>query len=213
MGLFSKLKAPLQSLQGNSPKPNSNYAPPSPPRQQQHINPDSRLLPTGWISQFDPSSQKFFYVYTPTGLRQWEHPADKPMSGNRGENSSYASQPQQPYYPQQQQQQQRFSQQPVYGQTQYGQPQYGQPQYVQQPMGGQRMGGGGGGMGMGKMAAVGVGGGLMGYMIGDALMDNHQPDIIENNYYGDNGGGMDGGGMDGGGFDGGGFDGGGFDDF
>ncbi|KAI9342693.1 hypothetical protein BD770DRAFT_398495 [Pilaira anomala] len=203
MGLFSKLK---ENLSGNTQHKNhnTNFAPPSPPKQNQPVNPDSRMLPSGWISQFDPSTQKFFYVYTSTGLRQWEHPADKPFTGSRGENSSYGQQqpqygqPQygQPQYPQQQQyvQQQRYSQQP------YGH----QPQYAQQPMmmGGNRMGGGGG-MGMGKMAAMGVGGGLAGYMIGDALMDNDQPDtMIENNYYGDDmGGGMGGdmgdmGGMD-----------------
>ncbi|KAI7884135.1 uncharacterized protein EV154DRAFT_522394 [Mucor mucedo] len=180
MGLFSKLKSP--AFGGSTPA----YAPPSPPRQPN--NPDPRILPSGWISQFDPSSQKFFYVYTPTGLRQWEHPADKPfMAANRGYP---AQQPGQGYTPQ-----------PQYGQPQYGQPQYGgQPQYVQQPMGatGSRMGGGGGGMGMGTMAAMGVGGGLMGYMIGDAISDSHQPDIIENNYYDNDGGGFDDGG---GGFD------------
>lgn len=212
MGLFSKLKSPMQSFQSSPPgyssnTPNSNYAPPSPPRQP--INPDPRILPSGWISQFDPNSQKFFYVYTPTGLRQWEHPADKPINGNRGENSSYQQPQQQPYYGQPQQQ--RFSQQPAYGQPQYAQ----QPAYAQQSMGGSRLGGGAGGMGLGTMAAVGVGGGLMGYMIGDAIGDSHQPDIIENNYYdndnnydgGGGGGGFNGGG--GGGFDGGG--GGGFD--
>lgn len=210
MGLFSKLKASAQQhTQGGPPSysanNNNNYAPPSPPREKQPVNPDSRPLPNGWISQFDPSSNKFFYVYTPTALRQWEHPADKPLN-NRGENSSYQSQPpqsQQPYYSQRPQQQ-YIQQQPQYVQ---------QPMYAQQPMSG-RMGGGrmGGGMGgFGTMAAAGVGGGLLGYMVGDAIADHHSPDIIENNYYdndtyNDYGGDMGGGGFDDGGFDDGGFE-------
>ncbi|GAN09769.1 hypothetical protein MAM1_0290c09301 [Mucor ambiguus] len=203
MGLFSKSKSksPQPSFQSGPPAysatPSSNYAPPSPPREP--VNPDTRPLPNGWISQYDPNSRKFFYVYTPTALRQWEHPADKPIgnsTSNRGENASYAApsqQQQQPFYPQQQQQR-IFPQQPQYVQ----QPQYmQQPQYIQQPQYGRASGGG---MGVGKMAAAGVGGGLLGYMIGDAMFD--QPDtIVENNYYGDDTGNFDAGGGDFGGFD------------
>lgn len=213
MGLFSKSKSksPQPSFQSGPPPytantgaNNSNYAPPSPPRQP--VNSDTRALPNGWISQYDPNSQRFFYVYTPTALRQWEHPADKPMgNANRGENASYTNQSQQPYYPQQQQQQQ----QRFYPQQGQFQPQYvQQPQYMQQPQYGRSSGGG---MGYGKMAAAGVGGGLLGYMIGDAMFDDHPDTMVENNYYGDQGGGFDQGGFDGGGFDGGGFDDGGFD--
>ncbi|RCH80222.1 hypothetical protein CU098_007390 [Rhizopus stolonifer] len=189
MGLFSKhKKSPTLSYQ-SGPPPYHNYAPPSPP--QQHTNPDSRPLPNGWISQFDANSNRFFYVYTPTALRQWEHPADKPLN-SRGENASYNQQ--RPYY--QQQQQQQYVQQP-----QYIQPQ--QAQYTQQPVMGRtgRFGGGGGMGGFGTMAAAGLGGGLLGYMVGDAVGDSH-PDIIENNYYGDDfngGGGFDNGGFDDGG--------------
>lgn len=199
MGLFSKSKSksPQPSFQSGPPAysatPSSNYAPPSPPREP--VNSDTRPLPNGWISQYDPNSRKFFYVYTPTALRQWEHPADKPLGNNRGENASYASAPQQqPYYPQQQAQQQRiYPQQPQY------QPQYvQQPQYMQQPQYGRANGGG---MGFGKMAAAGVGGGLLGYMIGDAMFDDHPDTIVENNYYGDDAGGFDDGGFDAGGFD------------
>jgi hypothetical protein len=211
MGLFSrnKSKSPQPSSQYQVGPPaysatnyNNNYAPPSPPKQP--VNSDTRPLPNGWISQYDPNSKRFFYVYTLTALRQWEHPADKPMM-NRGENASYknSSFNQQPYYGQQTQymQQSPYSQQPQYVQ---------QPQYMQQPMmaGGSnsRYGQTGSGMGgMGKIAAAGIGGGLLGYMIGDAIADSHQPDIIEyNNYYGDDMGGFNDG------FDGGG--GGGFDD-
>ncbi|KAI7898770.1 uncharacterized protein BX663DRAFT_523390 [Cokeromyces recurvatus] len=204
MGLFSNSKTPqLQqatSYQGApppySPSASTSYTPPPPLPPKQPMNPDTRMLPNGWISQYDPASGKFFYVYTPTALRQWEHPADKPL--NSGENSSYNPQQQQPYYnnfEQQQQQQQRYypqQQQPYYSQQ--------QPQYVvQQPTHHSRFGGSQG-MGFGKMAAAGLGGGLLGYMIGDAIFDNHHPDIIENNYYGDDfgGGGFDGGFYDGG---------------
>lgn len=187
MGLFSKFnKSP--SVSNSAPPPYSasnnmstNYAPPSPP--QQYDNPDKRPLPQGWISQYDPNSRKFFYVYTPTALRQWEHPADKSLN-TRGESNSYYQQPQhqQPY-----QQSQQYSyqsspyqqQQPILMQQQ---PRYG-------------MSGGGG---YGKMAAAGLGGGLLGFMLGDAIGDASHPDIIENNYYGNDYNDYGGGGFDGG---------------
>ncbi|OBZ83063.1 hypothetical protein A0J61_08886 [Choanephora cucurbitarum] len=206
MGLFSRhKKSPEPSFQsGPPPYTSSNYAPPSPPKE--HMNPDSRPLPNGWISQYDPKSNRFFYVYTPNALRQWEHPADKPSS-YRGENNSYnqSNYQQRPYYQQQQQQ----PQQPYYQQQQ--QPYYQQqPQYIQQSAAGRagRFGQSGGMGGFGTMAAAGLGGGMLGYMLGDAMSDDH-PDIIENNYYGD-GGGFDNGGFDNGGFDDGGFGDGGF---
>lgn len=198
MGLFSK-KSPQPSYASappaysTSPAPSNQYAPPSPPKQP--VNPDRRQLPSGWISQYDSSSGKFFYVYTPTALRQWEHPADKPLHGNRGENNSYGQQQQQPYYGQQQQQR-YYQQQPQYMQ----QPQYvQQPQYIQQPQGSK-----GSGMGWGKVAAAGLGGALLGNFIGNEIFDD-RPEIIENNYYDSGPGGFEGG------YDGG-FDGG-FDDF
>ncbi|KAF9120355.1 hypothetical protein BGX30_003210, partial [Mortierella sp. GBA39] len=32
-------------------------------------------LPEGWISQFDSTHKRNFYVYTASGKTQWEHPA------------------------------------------------------------------------------------------------------------------------------------------
>lgn len=48
------------------------YAPP-PPIQQPSFQPP-QPLPQGWLSQWDPSSQRPFFVYTPTGLTQWNDP-------------------------------------------------------------------------------------------------------------------------------------------
>ncbi|KAI8099850.1 uncharacterized protein BX664DRAFT_322260 [Halteromyces radiatus] len=113
MGLFSSNKSKSSSSTYSSapppytPNPNmqqQQYAPPSPPGQG---NPDTRNLPSGWITQFDPSSNRWFYVYTPTATRQWEHPLDRPLNSSDSYRSSqqqqpYYAQPQQPYYPQQQ---------------------------------------------------------------------------------------------------------------
>ncbi|KAL1930616.1 hypothetical protein VTP01DRAFT_10778 [Rhizomucor pusillus] len=177
MGLFSKKSSSTpQQLPQDAPPPyqaspqpqaQPQYAPPPPPSQPQ--NPDSRPLGEGWISQFDPSSQRFFYVYTPTAHRQWEHPMDRPLGApERGfGGSNYASpQPypypqQQPYYPQQQ---------PYY------------PQYQQQPVvmaNGRRPGGGG--MGMAGAAALGLGAGALGFLAADAIAD----DFGDNDFGGD----------------------------
>ncbi|ORZ17205.1 hypothetical protein BCR42DRAFT_414132 [Absidia repens] len=196
MGLFSSSKSsssrvsnftegppPYSAKPNSTPQQQQSYAPPSPPRPG---NPDTRNLPTGWITQLDPSSNRWFYVYTPTASRQWEHPQDRPLNASEPNRSG---QQQQPYYPQQQ---------PYY------------PQQQQSRMGGLFGGGnnagrmGGGGMGMGSALALGAGGGLLGYAVGDALFDHDDQTIVNNNYYGDdNGGGFDGGGGfdDGGGFD------------
>ncbi|SAM05779.1 hypothetical protein [Absidia glauca] len=208
MGLFSSSKSssrpssyaqgpPPYSANPSTPQKQQNYAPPSPPRSG---NPDTRNLPNGWITQLDPSSNRWFYVYTPNATRQWEHPQDRPLNASEAQRSTPNQQPyypqQQPYYPQQQQQ--------LYPQQ--------QPYYPQQQQQG-RMGGmfggtpgrmGGGGMGMGSALALGAGGGLLGYAVGDALFDHDDQTVINNNYYGDDSGGFDGGG----GFDdgGGGFD-------
>ncbi|KAF7725325.1 hypothetical protein EC973_009664 [Apophysomyces ossiformis] len=208
MGLFSKLTkpdpkdqpppySPYATTQPQpSPQPSLSqqqqysYAPPSPPKES---NPDVRPLPAGWIAQKDPSSGRWFYVYTPTAHRQWEHPSDKQLP-LRGQNESYqnfaAGQQQQPYYAQQQ-------------------AGYYQPQYIQQQQpamaGSNRFGGRPGLGGVGTAAAAGLGGGLLGFMLGDAISDMGHPDVV-NNYYGDSYDGFDGGGFDGGGFDGGGFD-------
>ncbi|KAI7861737.1 hypothetical protein BDF14DRAFT_258309 [Spinellus fusiger] len=113
MGLFSRSKNSVAppaytekpTLQQSPRNSHGMYAPP--PMPQERTNPDSRSLPQGWISQYDPSSGKFFYVYEPTALRQWQHPSDV----TRGENSSYtAQQPQQGYYPTQQQQPMPYAQ-------------------------------------------------------------------------------------------------------
>lgn len=166
MGLFSKSKpkptaqAPVDAPPPYAPSSQTQFAPPSPPKQ--HINADTRALPEGWISQYDPTSQKFFYVYTPTALRQWEHPADRSL----GQQQQFAPQPyaQQPYG-------QPYGQQPYYPQQQYNpyQQQYAQqPQYVVQQQQHQRSNG----MGMGTMAAVGVGAGVLGFVAADAIFDD-----------------------------------------
>ncbi|KAI9494917.1 hypothetical protein BDB00DRAFT_278391 [Zychaea mexicana] len=171
--------------QQQAPKqqPQQQYAPPPTPNEQ---NPDSRPLDSGWITQFDPSSGRWFYVYTPQAHRQWEHPADRPMGApppqQRGAPDGYGQQQpygqpygQQPYgqpYGQQPYGQQPYGQQP-YGQQPYGQQPYGQP-YGQQPqmmMANQRRGGGGG-MGMGGAALVGLGAGALGFMAADAVFDD-----------------------------------------
>ncbi|KAG1473165.1 hypothetical protein G6F56_001109 [Rhizopus delemar] len=187
MGLFSKLKPSSPNYNSGPPpyteRPSNNYAPPSPP-QQYNENPDKRPMPQGWISQYDPNSRKFFYVYTPTSLRQWEHPSDKQMN-MRGESNAYY---------QQHQQQQPYLQQPY--QQSYSS--YQQPMMQQQQA--SRFGSGGN-MGYGKMAAAGLGGGLLGFMVGDAIGDASHPDVInyyDNDYNNYDGGGFDGGGMDGG---------------
>jgi len=38
----------------------------------------SAQLPPGWIVQNDPASGRTFYVYTPTGVTQWEYPTGIP---------------------------------------------------------------------------------------------------------------------------------------
>ncbi|CAG8570724.1 11636_t:CDS:2 [Funneliformis caledonium] len=37
---------------------------------------DPRPLPPGFISEFDPNTQRYFYVDTSTGTSQWNHPLD-----------------------------------------------------------------------------------------------------------------------------------------
>jgi len=37
---------------------------------------DPRPLPPGFISQYDPNTQRYFYVDTNTGASQWNHPLD-----------------------------------------------------------------------------------------------------------------------------------------
>ena len=165
MGLFSKSSKasstppvapqeappPYSSTPQQQQQPQQQYAPPPPPSAPQ--NPDTRQLSQGWITQFDPSSGRWFYVYTPTGHRQWEHPADRSMG------APPPPQPQQQYgapyggYPQQQGYG-GYPQQP-YG----GYPQYGQQQQPQMMMGNQRRAGGG----MNPLAAgaLGLGAGVL----------------------------------------------------
>lgn len=99
------------------------------------------------------------------------------------------------------------------GQPGYGQSGYYPPAGGPMGMGGGMMGGGrrtgGGGMGVGSAAALGVGGGLLGgALLAEAADGGDHGGMVENNYYGDDGGDMGG---DGGGDFGG--DGGGGGDF
>ncbi|CAO3659583.1 unnamed protein product [Umbelopsis ramanniana] len=204
MGLFSKPKPSPRP--GDAPPPYSNnnashkqYAPPPP--KSADSNPDRRQLPPGWITQKDPNSGKWFYVYTPNAHTQWDHPIDRPLQDQqRGSAASYQGYSQSPYQQPYQQQQQYYQQQPQYLQQQAG-----------SRFGGGRMGGMGGMGGAGLPLAAGlVGGGMLGMMAGEAF-DNHDT-IVENNYYGDDynnndfgGGGDFGGGDFGGGDFGGGF--------
>ncbi|CAM0139756.1 hypothetical protein VKS41_008975 [Umbelopsis sp. WA50703] len=183
MGLFSKHK---HSSYGGNPPPYSSSASPqpqyAPPAPQSSGNRDSRQLPPGWITQQDPSSGRWFYVYTPTAHRQWEHPIDNPIPGQRGQAGSY--QGSQPGY------QQPYGQQPYYSP---------QPQYVQQQQSSKfgGFGGGGlGGLGGGRMGGMGagmplaaglLGGGALGLMAGEVFDHDHNT-YVENNYYDDNGG-------------------------
>ncbi|KAG0241157.1 hypothetical protein BGX31_001352 [Mortierella sp. GBA43] len=48
--------------------------PPPPPYSLNSQNIPPSTLPPGWISQFDPTKQRLFYVYTQTGQTTWAHP-------------------------------------------------------------------------------------------------------------------------------------------
>ncbi|KAI9313396.1 hypothetical protein BX666DRAFT_2123952 [Dichotomocladium elegans] len=185
MGLFSKSKSskPAPSSPQYSPGPppytpspqqqptqkpqqepqQQQYAPPPPPSQPQ--NPDTRPLGEGWISQFDPSSGRWFYVYTPTSHRQWEHPSDRGVGAPPPQQPPYGAPYGAPYGGYQQ----------PYGQQPYGYPQqpYGYPQqpygYPQQQIQGRSQGGG---MGMAGAAALGVGAGVLGFVAADAIFDD-----------------------------------------
>lgn len=182
MGLFSKSSKasstppapqeappPYTSTPQQQPQ-QQQYAPPPPPSAPQ--NPDTRQLSQGWITQFDPSSGRWFYVYTPMGHRQWEHPADRPLGATpppppqQQYGAPYGGYPQQPYggYPQQ----------PYGGYQPYPQQ---QPQMM---MGNQRRAGGG--MNPMMAAGLGLGAGVLGFAAADAIFDDND------------GGGFDGGG-------------------
>jgi hypothetical protein len=157
------------------------------------------------------SNVRYYYVNLATGKSQWEKPQGGPggpgtpppysgpapqqqqRMGGGGGPGTYPSGPQQPYYPQQPQGYYPSQPQPMYG----GYP----PQPAQQPVVAQqapqkqsRMGGMGG-------VALGAGAGLLGgYLLADALTPDQT--VVENNYYGDDGGygGGDGGDFGGGDF-------------
>ncbi|KAL3896029.1 MAG: hypothetical protein SGCHY_004339 [Lobulomycetales sp.] len=114
-------------------------------------------LPPGWITQFDPASQRTFYVDTSNGTSHWTLPTEQVQpyvpvgegqvegEGERGmtgmlvggmvkqmlkqQMSGGSSHHQQP------QQHGGYGGQAPYGQQQYGQAQYGQQQYGQQQYG------------------------------------------------------------------------------
>ncbi|KAJ9625374.1 hypothetical protein H2204_010467 [Knufia peltigerae] len=58
---------PGQNSYNSPPPPNADYPPPQNPP-----------LPPGWISQFDHNSQRWYYIYQPTGQVQWEFPGPAP---------------------------------------------------------------------------------------------------------------------------------------
>ncbi|KAL8807172.1 MAG: hypothetical protein Q9182_000854 [Xanthomendoza sp. 2 TL-2023] len=57
-------------------------------------------LPPGWISQWDPNTQRYYYLEQSTGRTQWDPPQHPiggyppPMSGGGGGYSNYQNQPQ-----------------------------------------------------------------------------------------------------------------------
>lgn len=181
-------------------------------------------VPDGWKAVFDEEYKTWYYVDLKTGQSQWEppkgagfsRPAAPPPPPQYEQNDSRGYQRQQPPPPPTQQQpryqsypqQPAYYQQPMYPQQQpvyYQQPVYQQQQqqpvyYQQKPTKSKH-----GGM---MSGLVGAGIGLLGgAMLADAIDDHDRPEIIENNYYGDDNGGF-GGGFNGGDFMGGGFDGG-----
>lgn len=154
-------------------------------------------VPSGWLAKWDDRYNEWYYVDLKTKKSQWEPPMTEtgpppgpPPSSNRSsQQTNYQPQPQvQP-------QRQMPMQQPQY----YPQPQpqyYQQPQpvYVQQQVPRRN------GYGAGSLA-LGAGGGFLGGMLlGEMLDHNDGPDVV-NNYYGDDGGGGDFGGGDFGGGD------------
>ncbi|KAI1293424.1 hypothetical protein EDD11_008373 [Mortierella claussenii] len=145
---------------------------------QQMLPPST--LPQGWISQFDPSKQRLYYVYPQTGQVTWAHP-----SGPQADAQELAR-----FHQIQQQQQHQFgnSTQGTFADS-----------YNRQ-----------GGMGAGASMAMGMmAGGAMGLMAGSMLAGGmhggygYGSDVIPANV--DYGGGGFGGGDFGGGDFGGGF--------
>ncbi|CAG8730402.1 39174_t:CDS:2 [Gigaspora margarita] len=85
--------------------------------------PSDSGLPPGWISQYDPSSQKYFYVNQATGVSQWQHPGHVGPPSGPPPSGPPASQYSQPQY--------GAPQSGNYPQNTYGQPPSGG--YGQQP--------------------------------------------------------------------------------
>ncbi|KAF9105885.1 hypothetical protein BGX27_009408 [Mortierella sp. AM989] len=115
---------------------------------QQMIPPST--LPQGWISQFDPSKQRLYYVYPQTGQVTWAHPL-----GPQADAQEMAR-----FHQIQQQQQQVYASNPHQGSF--------SDNYNRQ-----------GGMGAGAGLAMGmVAGGAMGLMAGSMLAGDMTNDII-----------------------------------
>ncbi|PKI83225.1 hypothetical protein MVES1_003085 [Malassezia vespertilionis] len=165
-------------------------------------NPDTRLLPEGFVDQYDHNYKRHFYVDTRANppRSSWLHPSDESRHGYAspsGPPPGHQGYHQQGYH--QQTYQQPMMQQPMMMQQ--------QPMMMQQPMmGGGRMGG----FGMGPMGAglLGGGAGMLGGMALMSGMDNMQDHAYEDGYMqgqmndgGDGGGGGDYGGGDFGGGD------------
>ena len=75
--LKSQLGIGKQNQQPQQPM----YPGSSPSQPQQPLNPDGQSvpLPVGWISQFDTTSGKYFFVGTRSGRSQWEDPRNVPI--------------------------------------------------------------------------------------------------------------------------------------
>ncbi|RMZ67597.1 WW domain [Pyrenophora seminiperda CCB06] len=64
---YRQVPPPSQGSYPASPAPQGGPYPPQPP-------PNTMLLPPGWSQEFDPSSQKVYYVDRNTGRSQWNPP-------------------------------------------------------------------------------------------------------------------------------------------
>jgi hypothetical protein len=64
--------------QPQQPQPLGTHASAAPAYTYTSAPPALPQLPVGWIEQHDPSNGRPFFVYTPTGLTQWDPPALAP---------------------------------------------------------------------------------------------------------------------------------------
>ncbi|CAH1756730.1 8537_t:CDS:2 [Entrophospora sp. SA101] len=60
---------------------------------------DPKPLPPGWISQFDPNSNSYYYVDKTTGITQWHHPLATPSSNTTSTTSGVSGFPTADPYP------------------------------------------------------------------------------------------------------------------